>query len=248
MPKDWSRSASAELLYSMLFEAVRSMPNYSELRALAAEVVTADPRVDHEALSRALGLPRGVGLVLLRCSRLWWDEVLDEIRLSRHVRPRYRKAGIGGTFDRLHVGHLALLNAAFREAERVFVGLVTDGFATRMGKRGITSYEDRRRELEEAVRRHGWAGRCEIGELDDPLGPPVTDESFDVVVGSPFTLQNCLRIAAERTSSSRPPIAVEVGPIVLAEDGNPVSSTRIRAGEIDRSGRVTRSQGPARRP
>ncbi|MEN3047485.1 MAG: pantetheine-phosphate adenylyltransferase [Candidatus Caldarchaeales archaeon] len=248
MPGNRSRAASAELLYSVLFEAVRSMPNYRELRALAAEIAVTNPKVDHEALSRALGVPRGVGLVLLRSSRLWWDEVLDEIRLSRHVRPRYRRAGIGGTFDRLHVGHLALFNAAFREAERVFIGLVTDGFAVSMGKRGIMSYEDRRRELEEAVRRHGWAGRCEIGELDDPLGPPVTDESFDVVVGSPFTIKNCLRIAAERSSSSRPPIAVEVGPVVLAEDGLPVSSTRVRAGEIDRSGRVTGSRGSAGRP
>lgn len=226
----------------MLYEAVRSNPNYQQLKTKAAELVTANPRIDSMRLSEILRIPRGVALVLLRAVRLWYHEVSDEVRLCRHVIPRYRKAGVGGTFDRLHVGHVALLNAAFREAERVFIGLVSDEFARSAGKKDTLNYEERKDVLEEELRRWGWIERAEIAELDDPYGPPLTDESFDVVIGSPFTLANCLKIAVERIAASRQPIAVEVGPIVLAEDGSPVSSTRIRAGEIDRHGRLTGSR------
>ncbi|MCS7117836.1 MAG: pantetheine-phosphate adenylyltransferase [Thaumarchaeota archaeon] len=242
-------TGSTELLYSMLFEVVRSMPNYQQLKTRAAEIVAAHPRTDASRLHEILRIPRGVALILLRAVKLWYYEVPDEVRLCRHVLPKYRKAGVGGTFDRLHVGHLALLNTAFREAEKVYIGLVSDEFARSSGKSDTLSYDERRSTLEEELRRWGWIDRAEIGELNDPYGPPLTDESFDVVIGSPFTLTNCMKIAVGRIAASRQPIAVEVGPVVLAEDGSPISSTRIRAGEVDRSGRLTRPRGgPSQQP
>ena len=70
--------------------------------------------------------------------------------------PRFRHAVLGGTFDRFHAGHEALLATAFRVGERVSVGITSDRFLADHPKpwaAGIQAYTTRER----AVRR--WATR-----------------------------------------------------------------------------------------
>ncbi|MEM3593582.1 MAG: adenylyltransferase/cytidyltransferase family protein, partial [Candidatus Jordarchaeaceae archaeon] len=38
---------------------------------------------------------------------------------------RFKLVGVSGTFDRLHIGHKALLRKAFDVSERVMIGLTT---------------------------------------------------------------------------------------------------------------------------
>lgn len=239
MSRPFPRFPDREELYAMLFECVTRSPGFQSLRAKVLEVVMRRPSVTPQELVAAMGLTPGQALIALRSVRLWCHEVETEVRLSRRITPVYRKGAIGGTFDRLHLGHIALLNTAFRTAERVFIGLTTDGFVSSSGKRGVAPFEERKRELEDALVRWGWRERAEVGDLSDELGPPAEDPSFDVIVGSPFTLPNCLKVNAARVERGLPPIAIEFSPIVLAEDGIPLSSTRIRSGEVDRYGRLT---------
>jgi len=227
-----------EELYAMLYECVIRSPGFTALKAKVLEAVRSNPRVTVGEVAAAFKLPRGHALIALRSVRLWFHEVEEEVRLSRRIAPLHRKGAIGGTFDRFHLGHLALLNTAFRSAERVFIGLTTDRFAASKGKKGIAPFEERKERLEGVLRRWGWWERAEIGALDDELGPPAEDPSYEVIVGSPFTLENCLRVNASRIERGLPPIAVELSPIVFAEDGLPLSSTRIRSGEVDESGRL----------
>ncbi|MEM0454943.1 MAG: pantetheine-phosphate adenylyltransferase [Nitrososphaerota archaeon] len=231
-----------EELYAMLYECVARSPGFPSLKAKVLEVVMRRPYVTQQELAAALNLTPGQALIALRSVRLWCHEVETEVRLSRRITPIYRRGAIGGTFDNLHLGHLALLNAAFRSAERVFIGLTTDDFVSSVGKRGVAPYHERREELVRVLERWGWLSRAEIGALSDELGPPAEDPSFDVIIGSPFTLANCLKVNAVRIERGPPPIAVELSPMVLAEDGLPLSSTRIRAGEVDRYGRLTGSR------
>lgn len=55
----------------------------------------------------------------------------------------YRCAYLGGTFDCLHRGHLALFAATRRIADRVVVGLNSDAFAARYKRQPLMSLADR---------------------------------------------------------------------------------------------------------
>lgn len=53
-----------------------------------------------------------------------------------------------GTFDLFHPGHVLLLKRARELGSRLVVGLSTDEFNQRKGKRSVMSYEDRKAVLE----------------------------------------------------------------------------------------------------
>jgi glycerol-3-phosphate cytidylyltransferase len=53
-----------------------------------------------------------------------------------------------GTFDLFHPGHVQLLKRAKELGSRLVVGLSTDEFNARKGKKSVMSYEDRKAVLE----------------------------------------------------------------------------------------------------
>lgn len=227
-------------LYAMLVETVKSIGGYKARRRYLVETLLRDrPTITLEEVMSLLGVSRGEGFVLLRESRLWCNEVEEEVSLTRFFEPAYSMAGIGGTFDRIHVGHIALINTAVRLAQRLYIGVTSDRLSMELGKtHPVDRLEDRLSSLEKILERYGWAGRCELGVLDDPLGPPAIDERFDLVVLSPFTSGRGEEINRERLKRGLRPVDVETCPLVLAMDGKPISSTRIRAGEVGPEGRV----------
>ena len=76
-----------------------------------------------------------------------------------------------------------------------------------------------------------------IARLDDPFGPTISDD-FDYIVVSPETHPVALKINGIRSDKGLKPIEIVLVDYVLADDGLPISSTRIKRGEIDRHGRV----------
>ncbi len=190
-----------------------------------------------------LGVTEGEAFVLLRDLRLWYYEVEEEILISKYFKPKYRFAGVGGTFDNLHIGHLALLNVAFRLAEKVYVGCVSDELLKKLDKKGqIATFEERKKLLEDTIRKYGWSDKAEIGILDDPYGPMITRSDFDLLVVSPFTYSRAIEINELRIKKGLSPVSIETCPVVLAEDGKPISSTRVRMGEVHPDGRIKRIQ------
>ena len=146
---------------------------------------------------------------------------------------------LGGTFDRLHVGHEALLRTAFRAGRRVAVGLTTEAFLADHPKpRGerIASYATRRRILRAWLERHYPESRWTILPLSDRFGGSVEDGVKALVV-SAETVDGGRAVNAERRRRGRRPVPMLRVPLVLADDLEPVSSRRIRAGTIDRNGR-----------
>jgi cytidyltransferase-like protein len=55
----------------------------------------------------------------------------------------FARAYLGGTFDLLHRGHLALMARARRIAMEIVVGVNTDEFATRYKRKPVMALEDR---------------------------------------------------------------------------------------------------------
>ncbi len=153
--------------------------------------------------------------------------------------PRYAHAVLGGTFDRLHVGHTALLGAAFGAGRRVSVGVTTDAFVRRLAKPGggsIQPFATRSRALRRWLGRRYRGRAWRVVPLADRFGRSV-EEGVGVLIVSAETADGGRAVNAERRRRGRPAVPVLIVPLVLADDLLPVSSRRIRSGEIDRRGR-----------
>lgn len=152
--------------------------------------------------------------------------------------PRYGHAVLGGTFDHFHVGHAALLERAFRLGREVSVGVTTEGFIAQHPKptaERLQPFAARRRAVERWVRARHPGRSVRVVPLADTFGRSV-EEGVDVLVVSVDTRNGGRAVNAERRRLGRAPVPLEVVPVVLADDLRPVSSRRIRSGEIDRWG------------
>ena len=143
---------------------------------------------------------------------------------------------VGGTFDPLHDGHRALLKKAceLSRSGELIVGLTSDRMALDKSHR-VDDYRMRYESVMQFVREQGVDPV--IIKLDDPYGPTL-DEDFDYIVVSPETYCTALRINELREGKDLKPIDIVLVEYILAEDGLPISSTRISRGEIDEHGRV----------
>jgi len=154
---------------------------------------------------------------------------------------KLKLVAVGGTFDRLHRGHKKLILKAFEVGDEVIIGLTTDDMVKNkfLGKE-ILSFDERLKELEGFLKGKGLLSRCKILPLNDVYGPTTIDESIEGLVVSEETLGRALEINRIRVSKGMRPLIIFVIPLLLAENGKPISSHRIRSGEINRNGKVLR--------
>ncbi len=153
--------------------------------------------------------------------------------------PRFRHVVLGGTFDRFHVGHAALLATAFRAGRSVSVGVTSDRFLADHPKPGIRSiqpFATRSRIVRRWIRARYPGREGAVVPLDDAVGRSAED-GVDALVVSSETVAGGRAVNARRRRLGRRPVPLLVVPLVLADDLRPVSSRRIRAGEIDAEGR-----------
>jgi pantetheine-phosphate adenylyltransferase len=152
---------------------------------------------------------------------------------------KFRKVAVGGTFDEFHRGHKVLLMKAFEIGEHVLIGLCSDEFVKRLSKPHKTaSYEERLKELWMFLKALGLSDRAEIIPLNDPYGVTLSDKCIEALVVSEETERTALKINQKRSETRLPPLAIFTIIMVSAENCGPISTTRIREGEIDREGRL----------
>jgi pantetheine-phosphate adenylyltransferase len=151
----------------------------------------------------------------------------------------------GGTFDEIHIGHLALLARAFREGEKVIIGVSSDDFAARRGKKLNHSFEQRVRKLRNVIRKEFGNVVFEIARLDGDFGPVVTSGNVSALIASKETERKGKILNEMRVDRGLKPVRIVAVDLVRAEDGSPISSTRMRAGEIDGRGKLLARKGRA---
>lgn len=148
---------------------------------------------------------------------------------------------MGGTFDILHRGHRALLDAAFAAGdERVSIGITTDAFASGRRTRSVRPYDARVADVKSYLASKGLLARAEIRPIDTPVGF-AAEAGYDAVAVTEETAATADIINKERAKLGRPPLAVVMAPYVLADDARPIKATRIAKGEIDAEGRLRRA-------
>ena len=147
---------------------------------------------------------------------------------------------MGGTFDILHIGHRNLLIRASDEGDEVLIGLTTDQKA-QQGRESevLNSYEIRKENLESYLDSEGLLENFVIVPLDNDWGPSVIDEDFDAIVVSGETKKTADKINSIRAREGKNELVVIIVPLVLATDGQTISSSRIRNQEIDAEGKLT---------
>ncbi|MFZ2411091.1 MAG: phosphopantetheine adenylyltransferase [Candidatus Methanoperedens sp.] len=150
------------------------------------------------------------------------------------------RIAVGGTFDPLHDGHKALLMKAceLSRGGELLVGITSDDMVKNK-VHDVVDYRSRYNEVMGFIIAQGISPV--IARLDDPFGPTIS-EDFDFIVVSPETHPVALKINRIRREKGLRLIDIVLVDYVLADDGLPISSTRIKRGEIDRHGRVLKKK------
>ena len=145
---------------------------------------------------------------------------------------------MGGTFDIIHNGHMALLKKSFSISSKVIIGLSSDQLAIKRGKSLVNDYSKRFSLLESAIEKNFPNSSYDISKLENDFGPAVVEGSVKALVVSKETSTKGLYLNELRAERNLPPVEIVVVPMVLAKDGKAISSTRIKNSEIDSSGNL----------
>jgi pantetheine-phosphate adenylyltransferase len=139
---------------------------------------------------------------------------------------------MGGTFDHLHEGHKALLEAAMSMGSFVRVGITTDEFAESLRKSDVNihlmqSLETRKQLLEEYLKSRDCK-KFEIIVINDRYGFALNSPDAEGIVVTEETYPTAVDINKLRTMNGLDQLLILVIPFVFDKDGIIISSRRIR--------------------
>lgn len=145
---------------------------------------------------------------------------------------------VAGTFDGLHAGHEALLMRAFAEKNPALIGVTSDAYVQSYKNKKVRPYGARVRGLTSWLEKRGFAARATITPISDPYEPAATAPNITALVVSADSHKRGIALNALRVKRGLAPLSLIVVPMVIAEDHRPISTTRVAAGEIDRTGKL----------
>ena len=149
---------------------------------------------------------------------------------------KYEIIALGGTFDIIHAGHIALLKRGFAISKKVIIGLTSDKFALKNGKELVNKYEKRHSSLKLLIEEKFLGSKYEIAKLENDFGPAVVEGNVEALIVSTETQDKGEILNKLRAEKNLQPVKISSVSMVLAEDGNRISTTRIRDMEIDFNG------------
>lgn len=151
---------------------------------------------------------------------------------------KFDLVAMGGTFDVIHKGHITLLSEAFSISDKVIIGLTSNQWASKKGKDLLNDFNKRLEKLVKVLEKNFPNNSFEISKLDNDFGPAVLEKKVQALVVSDETSNQGEVLNLLRKQKKLPPVDVVVVPMVLAKDGNKISTTRIKNQEIDSDGNL----------
>lgn len=157
---------------------------------------------------------------------------------------KYQHIIVAGTFDRLHLGHQLLLKAAAKTGKQISCFVTTAKFLATTNKplkALIEPYSVRLKAVQAQLPKS-----TQFLTLDDPFGPATTRPDYDSIMVTPSTLKTVQKINQQRLKNQLLPLQLIKVKLAPAADQQPISSERIRLGQIDRQGQVYSQLFPQR--
>ncbi|AFK22374.1 phosphopantetheine adenylyltransferase [Pyrococcus sp. ST04] len=155
---------------------------------------------------------------------------------------KFKKVVVGGTFDRLHLGHKALLRKAFEIGDIVYIGLTSDEMVKdKPYAEKILPYERRLSDLIKFFEVNGFRN-YRIIKIHNAIGFTTKIKSLEAIVVSEETYKGALIVNRAREEAGLKPLEIIVIPIVKSKLGEKISSSLIRAGLIDPFGNPVRRE------
>lgn len=155
----------------------------------------------------------------------------------------YKLTVLGGTFDRLHSGHKAFLTAASSVSDGLLIGLTTEAYVKKYKKIAYSlSFEERELELKKFFLENLPNTKITILPLEKNEVERKWQKEIDAIAVTANTLKGAEEINAARREAGYRILPILVFPLKNAEDGKEISSTGIRAGKIDREGKLYQSK------
>ncbi|GKT36798.1 hypothetical protein ADUPG1_009699 [Aduncisulcus paluster] len=151
--------------------------------------------------------------------------------------PKFNKVALGGTFDRLHDGHRALLSAAVhltKDDGSIVVGIASGSLLSKKEhKKLIQPIEKRIFSAKSYL--HAVSESKPIKIIPTPLydrtGSLVTDPEIDCLIASEETASAIGFIDSERKKKFFPDLTYAIIPILMNEHGQKISSS-LKRGEV----------------
>ncbi|HSG74407.1 MAG TPA: pantetheine-phosphate adenylyltransferase [Nitrosopumilaceae archaeon] len=153
--------------------------------------------------------------------------------------PQYGTVALGGTFDILHKGHVALLTQAFTISTHAIIGLTGDDLAKKKNKKIINDYSKRYESLKNLIEKKFPNSSYTISKLENDFGPAAIEGKVDALILSEETSNKSEILNTLRKERNLPPVEIVIVPMVLAKDGKRISTTRIKNSEIDAEGNLS---------
>ncbi len=150
---------------------------------------------------------------------------------------RFRYAILGGTFDHFHSGHIHFLQNAIAQSEKIAIGISAESiYRDKPFAYSIENYITREKNVRDYLETNGFSDKCSIMPLNDFYGNSLDIESIDAIFVTPETKKAADKINERRMEKGWKSLHVIVIPFLKGNDGEIISSVRIRKGEIDKEG------------
>lgn len=150
---------------------------------------------------------------------------------------KYKNAIFGGTFDHLHIGHKTFIDHAFSHARNITIGLAVGALLEKKPiLYALEDYSTREKNLVSYLDDINCLDCFRIVSISDIYGISLKMQDVEAIFVTEDLVRNAEKINEKRKELGMSVLAIDIVPRLTNEDGQEVTASRIRMGEMDRDG------------